>query len=191
MHLSREYCFERIVKPHYNQPQRMYHTIEHIQAMVNMAHDMGIELTSTQLMAIWFHDIVYIPGSPHNEQMSTLLMETLFKQNLGLIDIAFPRVDLDVVSQIILDTKTHIPSNTESRIVLDLDMAILAAPPAEYKKYVENIRVEFIRYSDEDFNKGRSQFLTELLNCTIYHTDKFSTFEELAKANIRSELASL
>lgn len=91
----------------------------------------------------------------------------------------------------ILDTKNHKPTTEESALVLDLDMSILGAQPAEYKQYAADIRREFALASDRDFVRGRLAFLNKLEDERIFLTRPFEHLERQAQINIRAESEAL
>lgn len=80
------------LKTAYSKPHRHYHTITHIQSMLNQLASItvDIEFTSEQLqilkLAIWFHDVVYdIPAEVgYNESFSALLLKK-YGQQIDLV----------------------------------------------------------------------------------------------------------
>ena len=78
----------------YNQPQRHYHTLNHIHSMITELRTIkpGLELSSRELqilhLAIWFHDVVYDPRTKrpgYNEIQSTLIFGD-YAQDVGLVN---------------------------------------------------------------------------------------------------------
>lgn len=175
----------------YGQNHRAYHNERHLQDIFYMAQDLNLMLSENQKLAILYHDIVYIPGNPTNEELSVMLMKTHIAQHPVAFKAAWPNVDVKKVSQIILDTKSHKATIDESRVVLDLDMAIMAANPERYAEYVEEIKREFAQFAGPQFNAGRKQFLESLLaQEEIFITDPFwRELENNARNNIERELA--
>ena len=70
-HTTREEVTHRLVEA-YSQPFRHYHTDTHIlDCLEKMEHVRGlISMNYRFEMALWYHDIFYIPGSTINEQAS-------------------------------------------------------------------------------------------------------------------------
>ncbi|MFV2032544.1 MAG: metal-dependent hydrolase, partial [Gammaproteobacteria bacterium] len=56
----------------YSEPQRYYHTLDHIEHCLSLFDKICSSLQSPEALelAIWFHDIIYRPGSESNEQLS-------------------------------------------------------------------------------------------------------------------------
>jgi hypothetical protein len=59
----------------YSEPQRAYHTLSHIDALLALVRDRRAELKSPEAVsfAVWFHDIVYDPTAHDNEDRSAKL----------------------------------------------------------------------------------------------------------------------
>jgi predicted metal-dependent HD superfamily phosphohydrolase len=77
-------------------------------------------------------------------------------------------------------------------LFLDMDMAILAAPPNEYRAYAAAVRAEFVPAVGRlRYRIGRRRFLRGLLASPhIYLTEWYrERMEERARANVREELA--
>lgn len=145
---------------------RAYHNWSHIVALFELIERHNLTLDIHQYLAVLFHDIVYVPGSPTNERDSSEAMR-------DMADGLFSHKQLNDAAIIIHNTKTHIPTFFDSRIVLDLDMAILGQTE-KHEFFNRAIRDEFRRYSDAEYNAGRSAFFKELLaRPVIYHTEQF------------------
>lgn len=188
-----EWCV-KFVWDEYCQPHRFYHTWHHIHNMFAIARDLGEELTVNQRVAILYHDIVYIPGSNDNERLSVLLLKTHIAQNPTQFKEAFPNANIETISAIIMDTKDHNPSQyRESKLVLDLDMSILATNQFDYYQYTLDIRKEYADFDGERMNVGRAVFLQGiLLQPNIFFTDVCKArFEQAARDNIKWELDEL
>ena len=94
----------------------------------------------------------------------------------------------------ITDIKNHaLQYDNDTNILMDLDLSILGRGPKEYEKYSENIRKEYIMYPDVMYQKGRKDFLKNILALdSIYKTDFFKQkFEVQARMNLRLELNQL
>ena len=71
----------RMMNTAYSQSHRKYHTLTHVQSMLNQLQTIGKDFSLEQLhllrLAIWFHDVVYdIPSEPgYNECFSALTFQ--------------------------------------------------------------------------------------------------------------------
>jgi len=96
----------------------------------------------------------------------------------------------------VMATATHsLPADgpRETAAFLDADLAILAARPAVYDSYTENVRREYAHVADDDFCTGRKATLESFLerDRLFFTTAGQARFEATARANLRREIKSL
>lgn len=175
----------------YSSPGRVYHTLDHIQAVlewIEMLRTHATDLRAIQLAA-WFHDSVYDPHAADNEERSALYAQS------SLSSLAVPSETIQAASQMILSTKTHWTeeSKKDCYILLDADLAILGASVERYDAYAQAIRQEYDWVSEAPYRIGRVQVLQMFLQrARIYWTaPMYTALEELARENIRREIAFL
>lgn len=170
----------------YSENHRYFHTMEHITILFNLASAHGIKLSIPQQLSIWYHDAIYEPTRKDNEERS---IELFLQHHSGTL---LPQY-VSRVSNIILDTKTHIATNSESNDVLDLDLAGLGFDTDSYNYHTQQVRKEYSHLSDTIWNANRKLFLQSLINREyIFHTHWGRDFYEIkARKNIQKELLSL
>lgn len=79
----------------------------------------------------------------------------------------------------------------EARILIDADLASLAAPPQRYREFLENLRLEAANLSEEEFLRRREGALRHLLQRSqIFSTPVASQWEDAARENLEAELAA-
>jgi predicted metal-dependent HD superfamily phosphohydrolase len=78
-------------------------------------------------------------------------------------------------------------------VLLDADLAILAATEAEYSRYAQAIRHEYAWLPENEYRAGRRGLLERFLALDrIYRTEKmFQAGEEQARRNMRKEIEGL
>src|SRR5687767_2691608 len=84
--------FERLVQA-YTEPQRAYHTLEHIhdclarfgEASMLAEHPVEVET------ALWLHDVVYDPRASDNEERSADWAEHILREG-GVPDVVIARI---------------------------------------------------------------------------------------------------
>jgi predicted metal-dependent HD superfamily phosphohydrolase len=168
----------------YTEPHRRYHDLRHIADM--LCKGAALDLSDEQIMAIWFHDAVYEPGNKDNEDDSADLAVR------KLIAAGWTVERATVVGDIVRDTKGHVPSSDESRKVLDLDLSTLGGSWEDYRRNGERIREEFVGVSDEDWNRGRGEWLRGMLSRErLFWTDWGAPLEKQARANLQRDLDGL
>lgn len=168
----------------HSEPQRVYHNLSHIATLFDKL-EAHLPQPSLEL-AIWFHDSVYDPTRPDNEEQSAALARARLSQ-MGLSD---PLVS--EAQALILATKTHQAFDPASALLLDADLAILGAKARVYEAYSRAIRTEYAWLPGEAYRQGRVAVLTRFLERPqIYQTEGFKALEEPARENLARELEQL
>ena len=174
----------------YSEPARHYHTLRHVAAMLKTLDPLRgrMEDATALELAVWFHDAVYDARRGDNEEESAAFADAVLTP-AGVLEATRDRV-----RHLILATKTHsaLPGDPDCRLLLDADLAILGAPPADYDAYAAAIRREYDWVSEADYKAGRVRVLSSFLNRDrLFHTDAFSALEQPARANLGREIAWL
>jgi predicted metal-dependent HD superfamily phosphohydrolase len=174
------------LSPRFSEPQRHYHTLQHIAECLH-----EFELTDapgkTQAveLAIWFHDAIYDPRSPSNEEESALLAMS------ALSALKVPVSLGQKVGSLILATKSHAPSeDPETALLLDIDLSILGRDPVRYAEYESQIRKEYDWVAPEIFASKRREVRQMFATRTpLFQTEWFfRKFERSAKRNLAGAL---
>lgn len=175
----------------YAEPQRRYHNTEHLARVLEGVEEFAgpdPDLYVVRLAA-WFHDAVYaVPeGQVTNEEASArLVMRELGRAGLE-------QEDLNEIARLVRVTATHHPGTKDPNgdLICDADLAILGAPPEEYRHYVEGIRAEYAHVDEVDFVVGRHDILTALADGPIYRTGRARKLLPQARTNLETELGNL
>ena len=169
---------------------RYYHTVEHISAC--LGHLEGVKdqagHPSEIALAFWFHDAIYKPFSSRNERDSADWAIEFLRDN-DADEAVVDRVDALIMATV------HNPGSLSGdlAIMVDVDLAILGAPPKIYDQYERNIRLEYRRVPGLIFRQKRKALLQSFLDQTrIYHTDHFrGLWEDQARANLTRAITAL
>jgi predicted metal-dependent HD superfamily phosphohydrolase len=174
---------------HYTNPQRHYHTFDHIHAMLETVRECSPEAEPALLLAVWFHDVIYDSRAGDNEERSAAHARLLL-QPLGVSDAILAETE-----RLILLTKRHAAGATDrqGQLLIDVDLAILGAVPADYDAYAAAIRREYDWVADTDYRRGRCAVLERFLQRPrLYATDEmYRRFEDAARRNLQREIAEL
>jgi predicted metal-dependent HD superfamily phosphohydrolase len=133
----------------YDDPARAYHNLHHLRHVLTTIDALAHLTSDVQAvrLAAWFHDVIYDPRASENEERSAAFAAA------ELRGFRLPEHTIQRVGELILLTKTHAfpPGDADAAVLLDSDLAILGAPPAEYAAYAAGIRQEYAYVSDADY----------------------------------------
>lgn len=176
----------KLVEPHYNEPHRAYHNMKHIESGLTLLDQLERQnyiITDNQKAAWIFHDVVYQPNNYYNEAKSA----DLFCEYNKTYRLGFSEDDVKEIVMIILDTKSHVPSISASKLILDIDMFIFASPYTQFVEYREQIKQELGKdFTEEQFKVGTKAFLNYYLKQPdqIFSTRYFKDFTDKAVGNL-------
>lgn len=175
----------------YAQPQRYYHTQQHLQECLTLLTD--VEHLAAQpaelALALYFHDAVYEPQAHDNESQSAAWAIQVLTQCHA------PLTLISRIQQLIMATQHHqiAADDNDGQLLLDIDLAILGQEPTRFNEYEQQIRQEYLWISEQDYRMGRAKVLTGFLQReSIYQSDYFrKRFEQQARLNIQTALDAL
>jgi predicted metal-dependent HD superfamily phosphohydrolase len=187
----------RILAAAYSAPSRHYHNLEHVEWCLSLmdktcsaSEAFGYWMRPVEV-ALFFHDVVYVPGDKRNELLSAQLLESMTPV------LRLSGIQIATAVSAIHATRTHeavFVDNVVTAAVVGIDLSILGSLPEEYDRYVANVRKEYGHVSGEAWSVGRRGFLRDMIARpgpiflgSIYR----QLFEEQAQANMRRELADL
>ncbi|HLL69361.1 MAG TPA: metal-dependent phosphohydrolase [Micromonosporaceae bacterium] len=175
----------------WTEPHRRYHTVDHLVSMLDVIDrhaDVAADADAVRVAA-WFHDAVYDPQAPDNEERSVALAERML-DDLGATDDARAEV-----CRLIRLTVGHdpAPDDRNGALLADADLAVLATDPATYAGYAAAVRAEYAHVPDDAFRVGRSAVLRRLLALpTLYRiVPARAEWSARARANLHQELTTL
>ena len=174
----------------YREPQRHYHTMQHIdecferwqEVRAHASHPAEVQL------ALWFHDVIYDTQRTDNEARSAALARDA-ALSLGVADASAERI-----SELILFTRHAVaPEGRDAEALIDVDLSILGAATARFDEYERQVRQEYAWVPEDTFRKRRREVLEQFLaRRYIYSTDVFrARYEPRARGNLQRSLAAL
>ena len=171
----------------YAAPNRHYHNLAHVEDCLDkLARVDDLSAAEHEILteAIWWHDVVYDPTRPDNEELSAQLAEQYVAAHLR-----------HEVGRLIRLTKTHQvePSNRLGAILISIDLSILAAEPLRYDAYAAAIRKEYAHVPDAAYRTGRTEVLRRFAARPVIFPDaEFArACEQKARDNLAREITSL
>jgi predicted metal-dependent HD superfamily phosphohydrolase/dephospho-CoA kinase len=166
----------RIIEYAYDDLNRAYHNVDHINEMTEglfcstYEHKDHISLQ----LAILFHDYIYDAGATDNELKSAQIMVDILKRfNCELLEDKMNEIKLAAL--MILSTQKHIiqtdPLSQEIydlfdfdaqemvRVFLDLDLMRFSSSELDTKMHDDDIRTEYSKFDETVFNTSRLEAL--------------------------------
>ncbi len=123
----------------YREPQRHYHAAWHVRDVFARARALGLRLDRAQVLALLFHDAVYVAGAAAG--VNEALSASLLRQAAHGRD-AMPADDVAAACAMIEDTATHRARSDASRTVVALDLDTLGDEPARFDAWTELVWLE-------------------------------------------------
>ncbi|MEV4315749.1 hypothetical protein [Actinocrispum sp. NPDC049592] len=171
----------------YAEPHRKYHNATHIHAVLRDATLLVPSLDPVLVLAICAHDVIYNAHPGDDERESAAWART------WLTSSAVAEPHIAAVESHILATITHTSENPATQVLLDADLAILAAEPDAYDVYIRCVRAEYASYAEPEWRAGRAKVLSSLLTRDpLYQTPRAQTlWTTQARTNLNRELTTL
>jgi predicted metal-dependent HD superfamily phosphohydrolase len=175
----------------YGYPWRGYHDLRHLAEVLDRLDELseaGVLFDGRPVrLAAWFHDAVY-DGRVGAEDRSARWAEQALTGHVGEAEVA-------EVARLVRLTEHHRPAEDDANgcALSDADLAVLAAAPERYRRYVEDVRREYSTVADEEFRRGRAAVLRSLVEQEPLFRTRHARarWEAAARRNVEGELARL
>ncbi len=174
----------------YAEPHRRYHTVQHLDecfVQFDGARHLADHVPEVEL-ALWFHDAVYDVPARDNEERSAAWARDV------VIELGVARSVGERIHQLILATKHDAaPTTDDEALLVDVDLAILAAPVERFDEYERQVRQEYSWVPGFLFRRKRREILESFLaRPQIYFTAQLrARYEAAARANLARSIARL
>jgi predicted metal-dependent HD superfamily phosphohydrolase len=176
----------------YAQPGRHYHDERHLDDCLRQLEDSHpVDENERRLLrwAILWHDAVYDPGLPGNEEKSAELAQRELTA-CGVSDD-----DAAEVARLIRLTESHRtpPGDQLATLLISIDLSILGSDQARYAEYAADVRKEYAHVPEPLWQTGRTAVLQRLLEADpLFPDERFQ--RELgaqARENMTAEIRLL
>ncbi len=174
--------YRRLIQA-YSEPQRIYHTLKHIDGCFVMFEKIRHLANNPDALAlaIWFHDAIYELNAGNNEQRSA---DWFMKESDGLFDENLRRlVYAHIMATLHCGRKIQ---NPDSKLMIDIDLSSFGLSWPEFLHDSNNVRKEQSDISDEAFYRKQCGFQKELLERPrFFQSDYFfEHHEKQARRNL-------
>ena len=171
----------------YGESTRHYHTSCHIRRCLrdlDWARNAMPDLdTDAVELALWCHDVIYVPGAKDNEQRSVEWLWHWAGDGIAATER---------IARLILDT-THAstPADDAGCLTADIDLAVLGYARARFCRDGALLRAERPDLDDAAYDRAERAYLSAFLaRPRLYHTEPFqSRYEARARRNLAWRLA--
>lgn len=171
----------------YREPARHYHTLQHLRECIERfaaCRDLAARPGEVEI-ALWFHDAVYDVRRHDNERRSADRARAALA---GSAADVVARVDA-----LVMATRhgAATPAGSDEELLVDIDLAILAAEPARFAEYEAQIRREYAHVAEARFRARRGAVLAGFLaRDPIYRTARLrAELEARARTNLALAIA--
>lgn len=179
----------------YGEPQRAYHTLDHIEQLLVQFENIKHHLTEPHIiaLALYYHDVIYDPTHSDNELKSAEFATDALSSYLSTKQCRQIHVLIMMTANHQIDMLVDRDKYNDTAYLLDVDLSILGAPWSAYEQYAKAIRKEYTHVADDSYRDGRTAVLQGLLaHPKLYLTDHYyEQLETQARANIKHEITSL
>lgn len=173
----------------WSHPSRRYHTLDHLTHVLDAferVRDAAEDPEAVEL-ALWFHDLVYEPLVPGNEEASAR------KASDALLAAGLPEAFARRVHDLVLATRHDaVPRGLDARLVVDCDLSILGASAEAFDAYERGVREEYAAVPEDAWKAGRAAILAGFLaRERIFSTPQFAHLEGAARENLKRAMGRL
>jgi pantetheine-phosphate adenylyltransferase len=151
-------CDINVLLSMWNESHRYYHNLNHLNDLIeqiNNDKDIYSEKEYEKLLiAALFHDAIYDTNRFDNEEKSAeFFMNCCVEKNS----------DIEHINKIILDTKSHLPSDNLSECFSNYDMNIVERSYEQLLEWENNINLEYKQFGDL-YKENRIKFLESIVD---------------------------
>ncbi|MCP4982651.1 MAG: hypothetical protein GY935_19410 [Gammaproteobacteria bacterium] len=174
----------------YNEPQRHYHTLAHIEHCLGMfdSCESLVDNPDALEIAVWFHDVIYEPEKSDNEANSAELYLEL-SEGVHATELR------QLVARLIIAT-LHDGSpleDSDARYMIDIDLSSFGLAWEEFERDSQNLRAEKPGLSDADYYHKLADFRSKLLSRDrFFYTEFFcQRYEQQVQDNLSRYFKSI
>ena len=180
----------------WSSPERRFHNLKHLLSVLSRVDELTEETHEPDLvrLAAWYHGAVFASDlaatrankGGEDEVASADVART------ELLALGVPEARAQRVHDLVVHLARHTTerSDSDSAVLCDADLAMLAVEPQRYKAYLEELRAEYAHIPQRDFLEARRRILHKLLDRpSLFVSPLSERWEEPARQNVTAELA--
>jgi predicted metal-dependent HD superfamily phosphohydrolase len=184
----------------YAEPHRRYHTRQHLHECLAWLPRLAAEADhpAEVALALWFHDAIYRPERHDNEALCAEWARSAIWAACGASSANWAAGSASAVAErvhaLVLATRHAAePQGADQQVLVDIDLAILGAPPSRFAQYEQQVRQEYATVPEAAFRAGRHRILEGFLaRPRLFATATGrALFEARARVNLQGSVAAL
>jgi predicted metal-dependent HD superfamily phosphohydrolase len=164
----------------YGEPVRHYHTLRHVRSCLRYFDLARNTIPHPDLveLALWCHDVIYVPGAGDNEPRSADWLRRWADDRIAMRE--------GVCDAILATRHACVPEDLDGRFACDIDLAVLGAVRSRFREDGVRLRAERPDLDDRAYDLQERMILGSLLaRPRIYLTDYFhARCEVRARGNL-------
>jgi predicted metal-dependent HD superfamily phosphohydrolase len=179
-------------------PERKYHNVRHLVDLLQHVDELQQETHNPHSvrLAAWYHGAVFNANADasyarHGGEDEVASAEYA-REELTALEV--PETIIDDVFTMVESLARHAsnPASIDCAVLLDADLAILAADPQRYRTYMDDVREEYAHIPEHDFLTNRRTILHKLLKRDrLYVSPLGSGWEAQARQNVAGEITRI
>ena len=177
---------------HVHNIRHLINVLAHVDELATTAHDPDV-----LRVAAWYHGATLnkavdarVTGLDVHQIATACAVHTQHRlEELGVSEDVAARI-----AELIRDLALHVApaDDLDAQVLVDADLASLAATPQDYKKYRLLLRQEYTQVDDLAYLRARRLVVRALLaRPSVFHSPLGQAWESRARENLEAELAKL
>lgn len=174
---------------------RKYHNVRHLVDLLQHVDELQQETHNPHAvrLAAWYHGAVFNANATASYAKrggeDEVASAEYAREELTALEVPQKIID-DVVTMVeSLARHASNPVSIDCAVLLDADLAILAADPQRYRAYMDDVRAEYEHIPQHDFLTSRRAILHKLLGRDRLYVSPLGTgWEAQARQNVAGEI---
>ncbi|WP_129587595.1 HD domain-containing protein [Actinomyces minihominis] len=189
---DRRAFIDRIIEA-WNYKGRSFHNSRYLAYVFERLDELEGAMSDPELLrlAAALRGAIEEPGWEESESQRTPAVIPALVNIGDLLRLGIPSSTVERIGSLTEQLASHSPSpeDLDAKILVDADLAALAAPPQQYREFLSHFREEAPHLSEVDFLKARQKVLKLLCGQRrIFATPLASQWEDAARENLEAEL---
>lgn len=177
---------------HVHNIRHLINVLAHVDELATTSHDPDV-----LRVAAWYHGATLnkaVDARITGLDVATISTQCALRTQGRLEELGVSEDVAIRIAELIRDLALHAApaDDVDAQVLVDADLASLAATPQDYKKYRLLLREEYTHVDDLTFLRARRLVVRGLLaRPTVFHSPLGRVWESRARENLEAELAKL